>query len=160
MRILASSSNTRLIYIWLTSSNYRTQIRAGVILMQRCRSKHKLARCLHRKIYQKFNCEISECAQLDESVIFPHPIGIVIGEYVRIGKNVTILQNVTIGSVHPSSPMPKIGNNVHIFAGAKVLGDIEIGDDVTIGANAVVTKSVPAGHRVVGANRLLPPKEK
>ncbi|MGL5334714.1 MAG: serine O-acetyltransferase, partial [Enterovibrio sp.] len=160
MRIVTSSSNARLVYIWLTSSNYRTQIRAGIILMQRCRNVGKLRRYLHRKIYQKFNCEIHEFAKLDESIFFPHPLGIVIGESAQIGQNVTIFQNVTIGGNQHSHSMPKIGNNVHIFAGAKVLGDIEVGDDVIIGANSVVTKSVPAGHRVVGVNRILPAKEK
>jgi serine O-acetyltransferase len=50
---------------------------------------------------------------------------------------------------------PKIGNHVHIGAGAKILGPVTIADDVVVGANAVVTKDVPAGATVVGANRIL-----
>ena len=50
---------------------------------------------------------------------------------------------------------PQIGNRVYIGAGAKILGALTIGDDAIIGANAVVTKDVPAGATVVGANRIL-----
>ena len=53
---------------------------------------------------------------------------------------------------------PRIGNRVYIAAGAKVLGDITIGDDVIIGANAVVTKDVPPDVVVVGANRIMAKK--
>lgn len=48
--------------------------------------------------------------------------------------------------------MPYIKQNVTIYAGAKVVGGIEVGENSIIGANAVVTKSVPPGHVVVGAN--------
>lgn len=50
---------------------------------------------------------------------------------------------------------PRIGNRVYIGAGAKILGPLSIGDDAIVGANAVVTKDVPAGATVVGANRIL-----
>lgn len=50
---------------------------------------------------------------------------------------------------------PRIGNRVYLGAGAKILGSVTIGDGAMIGANAVVTKDVPAGAKVVGANRLL-----
>jgi serine O-acetyltransferase len=66
-----------------------------------------------------------------------------------IGKNCWINQQVTIGFTDNSSA-PVIGNDVSIFAGAKVLGGILIGDNVVIGAGAVVTKDVPSGCVVVG----------
>jgi serine O-acetyltransferase len=50
---------------------------------------------------------------------------------------------------------PKISNRLYIGAGAKILGPVTIGDDAVVGANAVVTKDVPAGATVVGANRIL-----
>jgi len=50
---------------------------------------------------------------------------------------------------------PKIGDRVYIGAGAKILGPLKIGEDAIIGANAVVTKDVPAGATVVGANRIV-----
>jgi serine O-acetyltransferase len=50
---------------------------------------------------------------------------------------------------------PTIGNRVYIGAGAKILGPVTIGEDAIIGANAVITKDVPAARTVVGSNRLL-----
>ncbi|WP_013325131.1 serine O-acetyltransferase [Gloeothece verrucosa] len=66
-----------------------------------------------------------------------------------IGENCWINQQVTIG-YKDKSGRPKIGNNVRITAGAKVIGAIEIGDNVTVGANAVVVKNVPSNCVVVG----------
>jgi len=66
-----------------------------------------------------------------------------------IGMNCWINQQVTIGYTTPDGA-PVIGDNVKIFAGAKVLGDIKIGNNVIIGANAVVVKDVPEDCTVVG----------
>ena len=67
-----------------------------------------------------------------------------------IGENCHVWQNVTIGKQWPGGKKPVIGNNVLVCTGAVVLGDITIGDNVVIGANAVVTKSVPANCTVAG----------
>lgn len=64
-----------------------------------------------------------------------------------MGENCQIYQQVTIGN---NGGIPTIGNNVEICAGAKVIGPITIGDDVVIGANAVVTKNIPSHSVVVG----------
>lgn len=77
-------------------------------------------------------------------------IGIVIHERTIIGDNVHIDQNVTIGGTSKKYDVPRIGNNVYIGAGAVVLGPIIIGDNVVIGANAVVVKDIPNGSLVVG----------
>lgn len=88
----------------------------------------------------------------------PHLNGIYIHENAILGENCTIFHQVTIGvndrGVNPKAA-PIIGNNVFIGAGAKIIGGVTIGDDVTIGANAVVTKSVPSCKKVVGYNRVL-----
>jgi len=65
----------------------------------------------------------------------------------RIGNDVTIRQNTTFGipSVHSPDARPRIGDRVDIGAGVVIIGDITVGDDVVIGANAVVNKSLPAG---------------
>ena len=68
----------------------------------------------------------------------------------RIGQNCWINQLVSIGFKDRSSRPPVLGNNVFVFAGAKVYGDITIGDNVVIGANAVVTKNVPPNCTVGG----------
>ena len=66
-----------------------------------------------------------------------------------IGANCRVNQQVTIGYGN-GDRLPRIGDNVHIAAGARVFGDVTIGDNVKIGANAVVTKSVPPDCTVVG----------
>lgn len=66
-----------------------------------------------------------------------------------LGDNCWINQQVTIGHTSPTEK-PTVGNNVSVYAGAKVLGDIVIGDNVVIGANAVVVKDVPSNCTVVG----------
>ena len=82
--------------------------------------------------------------RLPKGVRLIHPVGVVIGKTTTFGKNVRILQNVTIGSAGLSkSVSPTIGNNVIIGPGAVVVGGISIGDNVIIGANTVVTKDVP-----------------
>lgn len=68
----------------------------------------------------------------------------------RIGECCQIWQNVTIGKKVSGGKKPIIGNNVKIYAGSVVLGDITIGDNVQIGANSVVIKDVPANCVVVG----------
>lgn len=76
-----------------------------------------------------------------ENVFLPHPRNVVIGDYVSIGNNCKIYQDVTLGQ--SKGKFPKIGNNVIIYAGAKVIGDVSIGDNCIIGANAVVVKNIP-----------------
>ena len=87
--------------------------------------------------------------------ILPHGLhGVFISKNAIIGKNVTILHQVTIGSIdtmnskHPGSH--RIGNNVYIGAGAKILGGIRIRNNVKIGANAVVVSDIPDNSVVVG----------
>jgi len=99
-----------------------------------------------RLIYLLFNCSIPPTAVLEEGVNIAHGIGIVIHQNTSIGKNTVIFQNVTIGS----GDGPKIGEDCIIGAGACVLGDIVIGNNVKIGANAVVVKDIPDNCTVVG----------
>ena len=81
----------------------------------------------------------------------PHGLnGIVISDRAKIGKNCTILQQVTIGVRNFHGGAPTIGDNVLIGAGAKVLGEIFVGNGSKIGANAVVLEDVPEGATVVG----------
>lgn len=81
-------------------------------------------------------------------LIIQHGIATIISAE-KIGKNCKIYQQVTIGFTHDLKA-PIIGNNVEICCGAKVLGGITIGDNVLIGANAVVIKDVPANSVVAG----------
>lgn len=84
--------------------------------------------------------------------ILPHGIkGIFIAPYAKIGKNVTIYHQVSIAIRYPNDKIaPCIGDNVLIGAGAKIIGPIKVGNNVKIGANAVVAKDVPDNCTVVG----------
>ncbi len=82
-------------------------------------------------------------------LLIPHPNGIVIHPKATVGVNCLIHQQVTIG-VDGRWGVPRVGGHVDIGAGAKILGGVVIGDHARIGANAVVTKDVPAGATAVG----------
>lgn len=96
--------------------------------------------------------EIHPGATIGKRLFIDHGMGIVIGETCRIGNNVTIYQGVTLGGTgkERGKRHPDICDNVLIAAGAKVLGNIEVGSNVNIGANSVVLKDVPDYSTVVG----------
>lgn len=79
----------------------------------------------------------------------PHPNGVVIHPNALIGPNCLIFQQVTIGT-REGEMVPVIGAHVDIGAGAKILGDVRVGDHALIGANAVVIADVPSGKTAVG----------
>lgn len=89
---------------------------------------------------------------LASGVQIPHGTGVVIGEMARVGEDTVIMPGVVIGAIDWSSKVrhPQIGCRVLIGAGAKVLGPLTVGDDVRIGANAVVLSDIPARATVVG----------
>jgi len=93
--------------------------------------------------------EIDLSCQIGGGLLIPHPNGIVIHAYAKIGVNCLIFQQVTIGS-HDDLKAPIIRGHVDIGAGAKVLGTIEVGEHAKVGANAVVIKNVDSGTTVVG----------
>lgn len=103
-------------------------------------------------IKRKTGIQLPLLTNVDGGVMFCHYSCIVIAQSVNIGKNVSIHQGVTIGRIFNGkySGVPTIGDNVVIFSGAKVLGNIQIGDNTVIGANAVVTRDVPANAVVAG----------
>ena len=96
----------------------------------------------------KTNCSIYNLDELlKKGTIFPHPLGICIAQDAKIGNNCVILQNVTIGVGNTGFPI--IGNNVMICAGAVIVGNVNVGDNAIIGADAVVVKDV-AANTIVG----------
>jgi serine acetyltransferase len=107
------------------------------------------------RLFARFlGCDVG--VALPETVFLPHPQGIVIHSQTRIGRDVVIGHQVTLGGRDVSPVAPNIEDGVYIGAGAKILGGVTVGRGATVGANAVVTKDVPAAATVVGANRILP----
>jgi serine O-acetyltransferase len=101
-----------------------------------------------------FGIEISPKCSIGPGIFFPHTSGTVIGAS-KIGKNVTIFQGVTLGARNidmnfDPALRPELGDDVVIGAGAKVLGGISLGDNVRVGANSVLLRSVPANATVAG----------
>ena len=112
------------------------------------RGYHIIASYYRYKILKKYNCIIAPMCEIGKGLSLPHPMNIVIGADVIIGENVTIYQDVTIGQNH--NLFPEIGNNVTIYTGAKIIGDVKVGNNSVIGANAVVTHDVPDNSIVAG----------
>lgn len=100
-----------------------------------------------RDVRLKFACDIEQ--PLPRSTRLVHPVGIVANATAEIGDRVQINQNVTVGM--DSEGAPKIRDGVTIFSGAVILGDVTVGEEAVIGANAVVLDDVEPGATVVGA---------
>jgi cysteinyl-tRNA synthetase len=96
--------------------------------------------------------EIHPGATIGKGFFIDHGMGVVIGETTEIGENCLLYQGVTLGGTgkEEGKRHPTLGNNVVVGTGAKVLGDIKIGNDVKIGANSVVLNPVPDNSIVVG----------
>ena len=107
---------------------------------------------LQSRSSQVFQVDINPAVPMGKGIMLDHGTGLVIGETATVGDNVSMLQNVTLGGTGKSDQdrHPKIGNGVLIGAGAKVLGNIIIGDCSRIGAGSVVLKEVPPRVTVAG----------
>jgi serine O-acetyltransferase len=103
------------------------------------------------------NCIIGRGAQFGPGFVLIHSTGVVINGAVRGGSGVHIEHQVTIGAEDRLTPV--LGNEVFIGAGAKILGQVTIGDGAMVGANAVVLTDVPAHHTAVGIPARMIPHE-
>lgn len=99
-----------------------------------------------------FQTDINPAAKIGKGIFLDHATGIVIGHTATVGDNVSILQNVTLGGTgkEEGDRHPKIGCGVLIGSGAKVLGNIKVGDCSRIAAGSVVLKEVPPKTTVAG----------
>ena len=111
-----------------------------------------IARALSQVARWLTGIEIHPGAKIGRGLFIDHGMGVVVGETAIIGDDVLIYQGVTLGGtgILQGKRHPTVGNNVVIGTGAKVLGNITIGDNSYIGANAVVIKDVPPNSTVVG----------
>jgi serine O-acetyltransferase len=98
-------------------------------------------------------------ARIGKGLRIHHFGGIVIHPAASLGEECTIYHGVTLGDLGVRGGAPRVGDRVVIGAGAKIIGDIEIGNDSRIGANAVVVRSVPPAHLAVGVPAAATPIE-
>lgn len=124
----------------------------------------KLCSLVYRILYKlvqivtgiELPCEV----ELGRNFVIDHFGGIVVSGYARFGDNCRIRNGVVVGLARTDDPCaPVIGDNVDIGAGAKVLGRIRVGNNVLIGANAVVTRDVPDDSLAVGIPAVIKPRQ-
>ena len=116
------------------------------------RLMHLLTKILF-KIYQYITgIHMDENCRIGGGLRFEHHSNIAVSVGAVVGKNVTIFQGVTIGKNFGGKHYgyPKIGDNVILFAGCKVLGNVNVGNNAIVGANAVITHDVPDNCVVAG----------
>lgn len=111
-----------------------------------------LARYICEKYKRKTGIEIHPGATIGKNLFIDHGFGTVIGETTVIGDNVTMFHDVTLGGTGKDKGKrhPTIEDNVFIGSGSKILGDITIGENSKVGANAVILNDVPKNSTVVG----------
>lgn len=111
-----------------------------------------LYRIGYRRARNVYGIELPYTVQLGRRVVIEHQGAIVIHGHAVIGDDCVIRQGVTLGNRRLDAPYdaPQLGARVNVGAGAKILGDVIIGDDAVIGANAVVLEDVPAAAIAVG----------
>ena len=115
------------------------------------------ARIISEEAHFLTGIDINPGAKIGVPLFIDHGTGIVIGETAIVGNNVKIYQGVTLGALSLAKGQalkntkrhPTIGNNVTIYAGASILGNITVGDNVVIGSNVFLTKSIPSNLRVL-----------
>lgn len=111
-----------------------------------------ISRLMLRRYTFKFGIQICYSTEIGPGFYIGHFGQIVVNGEAKIGRNCNISQGVTIGMTTrgEKAGVPVIGDNVYIGPGAKIIGKVNVGNKVAIGANAVVTKDIPDNAVVVG----------
>ena len=114
--------------------------------------RQPLALYLQSRISDVFAVDIHPAAKIGNGILLDHATGIVIGETAVVEDNVSMLHGVTLGGTGKESGdrHPKVRHGVLISAGAKILGNIEIGEGAKIGAGSVVLNDIPPHTTAVG----------
>lgn len=114
--------------------------------------RRDMAYFVQMRASELFGVDIHPGARIGKGIMMDHAHSIVIGETAVVGDNVSMLHSVTLGGTgkEDEDRHPKIGNGVLIGAGAKVLGNIEVGDNSRIAAGSVVLADVPCCKTVAG----------
>ena len=114
----------------------------------------KILRLYYDKLQFEFKVEILPKTQIGEGLFLPHLQNIIVNSNVVIGKNCTILQDVTIGNNNYKglNNLAIIGDNVSVGAGVKIIGPVRIGNNTVIGANSIVVKSFEDSNQIIAGN--------
>src|SRR5271167_677147 len=117
-----------------------------------CQDRRDLAHFLQSRVSEVFAVDIHPAVPVGCRVFIDHGTGLVVGETAFIGDDVSILHEVTLGGTgkERGDRHPKVRDGVLLCAGAKVLGNVEIGRDAKVGAGSVVLHDVPPGATVAG----------
>ena len=115
-------------------------------------NRRPMALYLQNRMSDLFAVDIHPAARFGRAIFIDHATGIVVGETAVVGDDVSMLHGVTLGGTGKETEdrHPKVGRGVLISAGAKILGNIEIGDCARVAAGSVVLKPVPANCTVAG----------
>lgn len=129
----------RLVSLLVNQKDFRTQfyLRIGKI------------RVFLRLLLPDIKCYSFEGCEIGGGWVLMHGFGVVLNGGAKIGRNCTMYQGVTVGTIDMKT-FPVIGDHVFIGAGAKILGNVKVGNHVKIGAGAIVVDDVPDNSTVVG----------
>ena len=142
----------------LTSYSFRYLVTFRLAAHLFSRRRHRLSptylvvRTVHRHLSIRYGYELPISTQVGPGLYLSHLGPIIVNYRAVLGRNVNLSTGVVIGraSRGDRKGAPLVGDRVYVGPGAKVFGDITIGDDAAIGANAVVSKDVPPGVSVAG----------
>ena len=145
--LYGSGSPTNIVKAWFTDGTF------AMVMCRFMQTAQSMRLSPLAMVFNKINTVLGRCvigrnAQFGPGFVLIHSYGIVINSAVRGGCNVKLEHLVTIGAEKGQSP--QLGDNVFVGAGARIIGGVKLGDNSKIGANAVVTKDVPANATAVG----------
>lgn len=143
-----------LFILFVRRGNWKALVLIRLIELFHMRAHLRLCRWATGTLRREFGCFVQPGARIGPGLRLPHPNGIVIGQGARVGARCAIYHQVTLGGARSgdwqANRYPDVRDGVTIFAGAKLIGAITVGDGAVIGANAVVNRDVPAHSVAVG----------
>lgn len=116
-----------------------------LMIRKRWRGSHRL------RVWRqyRFGNDISPYAQIGPGLFLPHYVDVTVGASATIGKNATLYNGSTVVGLEESG-LPRLGDNVTVYTGAKIIAPVTIGDGAVIGALSLCRKDVPAHHVFYG----------
>ncbi|MFO1459240.1 MAG: serine acetyltransferase [Verrucomicrobiota bacterium] len=123
----------------------------ALIRLQSWCAAHRLPTIVPAKLlFWFFGIEVSRHAVIGPGLRLPHPMGLIIAPQVVIGKDCDLYADVRLVLAHGAKQGPQIGDHVFLGDGAKVVGNVRVGDHAVIGVSSVVTRDIPSNATAVG----------